>query len=103
MDKHPLEGIWQNVAEQFEAIPDIATLPKDEIIRLCKVMYFYGLTTMSLGILTLDNLSKDHDKKDMIRLRYLEHTTRFVAANLTGSLEQMIATIRAHEVKEPAE
>lgn len=98
---HPLKSIWSEVEALFrEGAPETVILPRDEIIRLCKAMYFYGISNMSLGLLTLESAMKDDHDKDFIRLRYMEHTGEWVKSNRVGSFEQILATMKAHDMPE---
>ena len=43
--EHPLAKLWPAIAKDLEQAPETVTLPRDEVVRLCKMMYHLGMAT----------------------------------------------------------
>ena len=96
---HPLAKLWPKIAAEIERAPETVILPRDEITRFGKMMYFLGLANATLGMSTVTLMTIEDDNKDLIRANYLSATADWVKSHEhLGTFEQMLATMRAHQI-----
>lgn len=99
MDKHPLEEIFDQIAARLSDAPSVVTIPREEMIRFARSQFYVGAAASAL----LLKLPKDASERADIMAAFINVCTQHIIGEKTMTVDQALATMRAHEVKEPAE
>lgn len=100
--EHPLKDLWPAVLQDLEQLPVTVILPKAEMLRFFRLMYFLGINHAMLGMTTLEmqTMGDSMELRNELRAAYYVSTADWTQANRDGSFLHMLATVRAHEITE---
>ena len=104
MDKHPLEEIFDHIAARLSDAPSVVTIPREEMIRFARSQFYVGAAAMMKGLCALLlKLPKNASEHADIMAAFIHECSQHIIGEKTMTVDQALATMRAHKVKEPAE